>query len=296
MTLRQRLEHAFRAAPANATETIGDWAALATARGPREENQERAFIATMPETTSGRPAFLVAAVLDGIGGMERGGLAASLAATVFLHTILETPDLAAAPLFSHAIEAANAAVHRRLHGRGGTTLTALGLSSDGEGLIVHAGDSRAYRHAAQSRLDQLTVDDTLAGMLGLDGDGLLDTGLMQFVGLGDSFLFQSILLGPASDSTVLALTDGAYFIGPATLRQIHDTNVDVGDIARSTLAAAIAMDTRDNATVVVTRPDAANLVRSAPPVARSRTFALPTTLRGNRTATGVNAISLRRSP
>jgi serine/threonine protein phosphatase PrpC len=259
VTLRQRLDLAFQPAPADAVQILGDWAALGTAIGPRAENQDRAFIAIIPAAGLTRPAFMVAAVLDGMGGMEQGGLAASLAATTFLETLLEPSGLAIDRLLGNAIEVANHTVHDQLSGRGGTTLTALALTADSEGWIVHAGDSRLYRHDTERGLDQLTVDDTMAGMLGLEDDSGLDTGLMQFVGIGAGFLFQSRSIEPLSGTSLIALTDGAYFVGTNILRGIHDRSLEVGDSARATMEAAATMGTQDNATVVVVDAAAAAL-------------------------------------
>ncbi|HEX5377439.1 MAG TPA: protein phosphatase 2C domain-containing protein [Phenylobacterium sp.] len=188
--------------------SVGRVASLITFLGPRAENQDRAFVALM-SPQAGQARF-VAAVLDGMGGMEEGAKAASLAASTFLQSLATsfTVDLGAA--LAMAISEANAAVWATLQGRGGTTLTAVAMSGSGQCLAVHVGDSRLY--AGLPRPGQLTTDDTPRGLFGSDL-GFTPGGLVRFVGAGDRAVFQSLDLTNEESDSLLLTTDGFHGAG-----------------------------------------------------------------------------------
>ena len=200
-----RLTALFSNAPREGRVSAGRVASLISLIGPRAENQDRAFVALM----SARPgqARLVAAVLDGMGGMEDGGEAASLAASTVIQSLATSfaVDLGAA--LAMAIGEANAAVWARLHGRGGTTLTAVAISTSGRCLAVHVGDSRLYVDVPGP--GQITTDDSPRGLFGTDL-GFAPGGVIQFVGVGDRVLFQSIDLSRGEADSLLLTTDGFH--------------------------------------------------------------------------------------
>jgi serine/threonine protein phosphatase PrpC len=200
-----RLTELFSSAPNEGRVSAGRVASLISFMGPRPENQDRAFVALMsPQTGEAR---FVAAVLDGMGGMEDGGKAASLAASTFIQSLATSfaVDLGAA--LAMAVFEANAAVWATLHGRGGTTLTAIAISPSGRCLAVHVGDSRLY--VACPRPGQITTDNTPRGLFGTDL-GLPPGGVVQFVGVGDRVLFQSIDLSREAADSLLLTTDGFH--------------------------------------------------------------------------------------
>lgn len=182
----------------------GRAASLTSHIGRRSENQDRAFVALM-SSRRGEARF-VAAVLDGLGGMEEGAKAASLAAGIFLQSLASsfTVDLDVA--LAMAMAEANAAVRAALEGRGGTTLTAVAMSSAGQCLVIHVGDSRLY---AASPCRQVTTDDSPRGLFGSDL-GLPPGGIVQFVGMGDRVLFQSVDLSSDAGDSLLLTTDGFH--------------------------------------------------------------------------------------
>jgi serine/threonine protein phosphatase PrpC len=212
--------------------------------GPRPENQDRAFVALM-SPQPGQARF-VAAVLDGMGGMEDGAKAASLAAGAFIQSLATsfTVDLGAA--LAMAISEANAAVWATLHGRGGTTLTAIAISKSGQCLAVHVGDSRLY--VAFPRSGQITTDDSPRGLFGADL-GLGPGGIVQFVGVGDRVLFQSIDLSKEEGDSLLLTTDGFHGAGG------EDLSTLLGKPRNATGAALTRLGNRlrlsDNATAVL---------------------------------------------
>ncbi|HVX22240.1 MAG TPA: protein phosphatase 2C domain-containing protein [Acidimicrobiales bacterium] len=134
---------------------LDTFAGVASHRGTGETNQDATLV--------GDGLFAVA---DGIGGLQDGEVASRLA--------LDTLDAAfaagrsASGLLS-ACREANDAVWRQATARGtdptmGTTLAVVAMTSDAGMLVVHAGDSRAYR-LRDGQLDQLTDDHTVVGDL-----------------------------------------------------------------------------------------------------------------------------------
>lgn len=194
----------FSNAPTDGGVQAGRAASLISVIGPRPDNQDRAFVALM-SPLAGQARF-VAAIFDGIGGMEDGARAASLAASTFIQSLATsfTVDLDVA--LAMAVSEANAAVWATLRGRGGTTLTAVAMSSPGRCLAVHVGDSRLY---VAFPLRQVTTDDSPRGLFGHDLD-FAPGGIFQFVGIGDRLHFHSFDLSKEKPGSLLLTTDGFH--------------------------------------------------------------------------------------
>jgi protein phosphatase len=120
----------------------------------RSENQD-SFASVRNEAYE---AFIVA---DGMGGVEGGAIASQLAIKQFIESL--NGDISREHL-TEAIQQANLAVFKRgqederLAGMG-TTFVALCFTQE-NALLLHVGDSRAYRLRGKS-LEQLTRDHTL---------------------------------------------------------------------------------------------------------------------------------------
>ena len=193
--LEARLRAEFYRPPRDGVTEVGNTSAIATLRGPRDENQDRAFIARLVPPSPGYDPITVAAVLDGMGGMKDGDIAAAVAASRFLSSLATSWSQPLSRRLEAAIVSANAAVFEALRGDGGTTLTAIAFSGTTNACAGHAGDSRLYRSTAPGALEQVTTDDTFAGLLGESEPGDFEPdGLMQFVGIGASFIPQVIEL------------------------------------------------------------------------------------------------------
>lgn len=195
----------FSNAPNEGFISAGRVASLLTLMGSRPQNQDRAFVAFLsPRSGQGR---FVAAVLDGMGGMEEGAKAASIAASTFIQSLATSFNIKLGAALAMAMSEANAAVWATLCGHGGTTLTAIAISESGQCLAVHVGDSRLYIPFPGP--GQITIDDSPSGMFGTDL-GLPSGGIVQFVGIGDGMRYQGIDLTDQKADQLLLTTDGFH--------------------------------------------------------------------------------------
>ncbi len=246
----------FSNAPNEGAVPAGRAASLVTFIGPRAENQDRALVALM----SPRPGQVrfVAAIFDGIGGMEDGAGAASLAASMFIQSLATsfTVDLDVA--LAMAISEANAAVWATLRGRGGTTLTAIAMSGSGKCLPVHAGDSRLY---VGFPLRRVTTDDSPRGLFGSDL-GFAPGGLVQFVGIGDRLLFQSFDLSKEESDSLLLTTDGFHGAEGPDLSALLDTSGEMDAAALERFGKRLLPGDNATAVLISRRRAMAELVRA----------------------------------
>jgi protein phosphatase len=145
-------------------------AAGATDIGQRKHNEDHVLV---------RPELGLFLLADGAGGHNAGNVASALATTTVANvfessaaSLAERPEIdefglsTTARRLSAAIHRANAEIidiakrSERYHGMG-TTLVALAVSPDADGVhVAHVGDSRCYRWR-DGELEALTVDHSL---------------------------------------------------------------------------------------------------------------------------------------
>ena len=247
MGLFDDLHRLFRAVPREGYDCAGSAASLATLRGPRSENQDRGFVAFLSDLDAGNVSL--AGVLDGMGGMAEGAEAASVAAACFIEAVADGLHLGLDACLANAVASSNDAVWSRLRGTGGTTLTALAITGAGECRAIHIGDSRIYRTRPEPQ--QVTTDDTLSGMLGIDDP--FDSGLVQFVGIGKRMLHQAFNLSTNPSEMFLLTSDG--FHASVDWSCIEKLTAEPGTTVKALTGSAKAAGLNDNATVVaVNRP------------------------------------------
>jgi serine/threonine protein phosphatase PrpC len=241
MGLFEQLHALFVVPPAEGFDCAGSAASLATARGRRTENQDRAFVAFLSHL-SGK--LMLAGVLDGMGGMRDGSEAASIAAASFIQAVADGLQLDLSACLADAVSSANFAVWSELRGTGGTTLTAIALTDAGECRAIHVGDSRLY--GMRPGPQQITTDDTVSGMLGIDDP--FDSGLVQFIGIGGEMLFQVFDLSTDPSEMFLLSSDGLH--APTDWSCLGQLTVEPSATVKALTQSAKAAGLNDNATVV----------------------------------------------
>lgn len=188
-------------------------AALATDVGEiRQENQDRVAIVRGRDRL-GRP-FAVAALADGIGGMQQGAECAALALGSLFAAIASeaTASIDSGQWLLRGIHQANNDVHARMHGEGGATISAALISGNGPIHWASVGDSRLYV-ADGSSLKQISIDDTIAGQLGRIGEAGFDQSkLIQFIGIGKPLEASVSSLPPHDGVAIFLTTDGVHFL------------------------------------------------------------------------------------
>ena len=220
----------------------------------RDENQDRVAIAR-GTTTVGRP-YVLAVLSDGIGGMKDGaGCAAATLGNLFA-CFFETgrPDQGLEPTLKLAVHAANSAIHSRLGGKGGATLSAL-LLCQGIAHIINVGDSRIYKYSA-SQLSQLTVDDTIAGQLGHKVEADMGSNLLQFIGIGEALEVNVVQVPFDKDDMLLLTSDGVHYLDKALIATLVANSPDPGTALRRLTETAKWCGGHDNASAAIVLPHA----------------------------------------
>ncbi|MER8804081.1 protein phosphatase 2C domain-containing protein [Mesorhizobium sp. M0018] len=251
--LEDRIEYFISKQAIGRSTQVNDGIGVGSSKGPvRQENQDRAAVAYIVRPSG--EALLIALICDGMGGMKEGGAAAGCAAGTFLARLALPSGAPIASQMLGAINAANAEVHRRFRGDGGTTLTALVIRGSGEAWATHVGDSRLYASRPDRSLDLLTRDDTIGGQLHQISDANednLDSRLLQFVGIGKAIEPHIFPVSDALSSTFIITSDGAHSIGKKALERINRHSRSPGELARKITYVAEAMGVEDNSSAVV---------------------------------------------
>lgn len=228
-------------------------AALASDIGlKRDENQDRVAIAR-GTTASGRP-YVLAVLSDGIGGMKDGAGSAAAALGNLFACFFDTGRTGQGldQTLKSAIHAANSAIHSRLDGKGGATLSAL-LLCQGIAYVANVGDSRIYKYAAGD-LSQLTVDDTIAGQLGHKVEADMGSNLLQFIGIGSALEVNVTEVSFDPDDILLLTSDGVHYLDKELITTIVANAPDPGSALRRLTETSKWCGGHDNASAAIVLP------------------------------------------
>lgn len=214
----------------------------------RGENQDRVAVLRMQP---GRGhSFIVTALCDGMGGMMEGSACASQAIATFFMACIRNWHIPPGQRVVLAAQDANRHVYSLYKGSGGATLSAV-LFDSVEGMVgVNVGDSRIYAYQG-NKLEQVTIDDTMAGLL---KDNLHQRNeLLQFIGIGDG-LEPHVVKIPASNESLILTSDGVHFIDKQVMQMVIQTAKDSAFVVRRLIEIAIWCGGYDNASVIAARP------------------------------------------
>ncbi len=218
----------------------------------RKRNEDCCLVARAFYAHGSRANFTIAVVCDGLGGMSQGREAAILAVSAFTAHLFCAPAMGWEERLSQAIKYVNAEVYRRLHGDGGTTLSAV-VSSHGEAMFCHVGDSRIYGVMPDRALEQLSRDDTINALLKRQegqAETPKDSRLLQFVGMGEEMEAQ-IAPVPGHCRSVLLTSDGAHDVPHSVFQRVVTAAAGGSDLIRKLLALSDMMGGRDNASAIL---------------------------------------------
>lgn len=137
--------------------------------GRQRKNNEDSLTSVIPqdiETLAKRGALFV--VSDGLGGHDNGELASNLAVRTVSESYYQDETTDVSQSLRHAIQQANAAVHRAGNGMGTTCVAAVLLGDTA--YVANVGDSRAYliRNGQFKQISQdhsIVADELRAGLI-----------------------------------------------------------------------------------------------------------------------------------
>lgn len=207
------------------------------------------------------------AVADGVGGMEFGEIAASIAVSVLTAEFPKSQNSSMLiSLLPRLVQQANAAVYDRMLTREywgrrmATTLVACALRYD-QAVISHVGDSRCYL-VRNRTARQLTQDHTVVNeqrKLGLISTAEMEEAESSYVlaralGTEETITPDTTALSLQADDVLVLCTDGVYTrMSEADLAAIAGQRKSAAEIARELVVRAVELDGSDNTTAQVVR-------------------------------------------
>lgn len=214
----------------------------------RGENQDR--VAVLKVQIDRNQSFVVVALCDGMGGMVEGSACASQAIASFFVSCIRHREVLPRTRLVLAAQDANKAVHALYQGRGGATLSAVLFDSINGKVGVNVGDSRIYSYR-ENGLEQLTVDDTMAGVLNkAEDDSPHKNELLQFVGMGDGIEPHTIEM-PMFQELMVLTSDGAHYIDKNVMQMVVQSAKEPAMAVKRLIEVAKWCGGRDNASIAI---------------------------------------------
>ncbi|MGK0270980.1 MAG: serine/threonine protein phosphatase PrpC [Cocleimonas sp.] len=216
----------------------------------RTENQDRAVV--LRAQVSPNKFFVVGVLCDGMGGMQEGSSCAELAVASFISSCIRNRKLEPRSRLLQAVNCANQDVFKKYSGDGGATLSAFILDSDINFEAINVGDSRVYSIIG-TELQQISVDDTIAGQLEHHGDpSQLSNKLIQFIGIGDDIEPHLLdMPDPLKISKMLLSSDGMHYINNQTMKTILSQNETSLELSKRLISVSNWCGGHDNSSGIV---------------------------------------------
>jgi protein phosphatase len=232
--------------------------------GSRRKNNEDAML-RLPENG-------VFCVADGMGGVQGGEVASKATVDALREVFASSSDApfavtsaSSARLVGRAINRASRWIKARSDERGtaGTGSTVVTLVFDRvtptQALILHAGDSRAYRYRAD-RLAQLSADHSVAAAAGLPDDKNLPAMfrgvITRAVGLENSVLLEETPTDVLPGDLFILCSDGLNkMVSDKLLHKLlrKHREDDLQAVAKHLVSEALKAGGEDNVSVVLVR-------------------------------------------
>lgn len=215
----------------------------------RSENQDRVGVVRFANNLG--KEFTVCVLCDGMGGMVEGADCASITISAFFACCYENRNLDPEKMLELSAQHANNLVYAKYLGLGGSTLSAVLINENGNAIGVNVGDSRIYKEKSHYQLNQITVDDTLAGQLNVDNI-YSGNNLLQYIGIG-SDLEPHLIEIPENDSLnayLLLASDGVHFLPHEMLELILFNSKDFALASKRLIELSKWSGGRDNASII----------------------------------------------
>jgi serine/threonine protein phosphatase PrpC len=233
----------------------------------RQENEDYLGHALPATPAQGRDCGWLFAVADGVGGQERGEVAARVAVETLVEGFRNASGQEPRPaMLSRLLQAANARIFDAGHAAGqaggamATTVVACALRFD-RAAVAHIGDSRCYL-IRSGRAVALTRDHTVAheqarlGLLSAERAAEVDTRHVLTRSLGHE-LFASIDSSEHQllrGDVLLLCSDGLHgSLGPAEIAHTVSHSADLESAAKELVGIAKQRDGSDNISVQLIR-------------------------------------------
>jgi len=207
----------------------------------RSDNQDRT--AALYVNTGGtlKQSFYCFVLCDGMGGMKDGSLAASIAVSTFIESLIvyrkELPEkrlLVSALAANDAVKSSNG---------GGSTLSAILIAED-KVFSLNAGDSRIYSTAKDGIVRRHTTDDNLKEFAGGE-----DERLLQYIGMGEGL--RPHIKPVAVDFELIFLTsDGVHSLDENVFNKIVKHSNSATELCGRLVSTAVWTGGHDNASVI----------------------------------------------
>ncbi len=232
--------------------------------GCRRRNNEDAVLRV--------PDAGVYCVADGMGGVQGGEVASKATVDALREAFTESPDapyavtvVAASRVAAHAVNRASGWIKARseecgLSGMGSTVVMLLfDRVMPDRALVLHAGDSRAYRYR-KGKLQQLSVDHSVAAAAGLSDDKNLPAMfrgvITRAVGLEESVVLEETLVDVEPGDFFLLCSDGLTKMVPdktlVKLLRKHAAG-ELDALAGALVGEALRAGGEDNVSIVLVR-------------------------------------------
>jgi protein phosphatase len=245
---------------------------LKSDKGPRELNEDSAFMLDYYDQGSFDRYLCLGAVADGMGGHQAGEIASRTAIKELFdqfensrHRFRSSGMLPSDELIFEMFSAANNGVYElalrddNLQGMG-TTLVAF-LAEENALHVGSVGDSRAYL-LRNGSIIQLTVDHTLVEKMVLEGlisreeaETRPDRNVItRAIGVRQDVEVDIIVKQLLPDDVVLLCTDGLHAVlGEGDINTVVSNASDMQDAAETLVDMALSHGTNDNVTVLLWR-------------------------------------------
>ncbi|MEM1079205.1 MAG: PP2C family serine/threonine-protein phosphatase [Pseudomonadota bacterium] len=244
--LAERLENWFGAPPKDAhfskEDSSLDLFCLKSDVGlKRADNQDRTAAVYVNSGGNQNQSFYCFVLCDGMGGMKGGSIAASIAVSKFIETLIVSRNAPPEERLQSSALAANGAVKRS--DGAGTTLSAI-LITDTAVFSLNAGDSRIYSKSSDGSVVRHTKDDNLKEFAGGE-----DERLLQYIGMGEGLRPHINIL--EDDFEIIFLTsDGVHSLEEKVFDRLVQYSLSTTELCNRLVSTAIWTGGQDNASVI----------------------------------------------